>query len=104
MKDALPFVLAAGWVLFVASPFLWPTHTDPRLRQCLKFKDVADAEGVIVCKNGEYREVLVTFGASSISGKRTVIAGMKDISELVKKLEVKIRERTDELIRINRKI
>jgi len=62
-------------------------------------KGGANVRAVIVCKEGRYKEVWLTFSIVQIKGKKIVMAVIKDISEMVKEKEEqkKIREELENI-------
>ena len=56
-------------------------------REDLLFGGASKMEAVIVCKDGSYREVLITMSLVNIKGENCAIAVIKDISALVKDKE-----------------
>ncbi|MBD3379567.1 MAG: PAS domain S-box protein [Candidatus Omnitrophica bacterium] len=56
-------------------------------RQDLLFQGMSRGESVMVCHNGHYREVMMTFSLVELDDKRIVVVIIKDISKLVKEKE-----------------
>lgn len=68
------------------------------LKECrddLMFRGSSRLDTVIVCKNGTYREVIVTLSSVELEGGDIVMAVIKDVSALVKEREETRRRKAE---------
>jgi PAS domain S-box-containing protein len=61
------------------------------IKEDLLFQGSSRIDTVIVCKNGTYKEVIMTLSSVEIKGKRFAMAVVKDISAMVKDREEQAR-------------
>ena len=74
-----------------------PSHREG-LKEChddLLFKGVSSLETVIVCKNGTYKEVIMTFSLVEMKDHRIVMAVVKDVSIMVRGREEQRRRQKE---------
>ncbi|MGB2599872.1 MAG: PAS domain-containing protein [Candidatus Omnitrophota bacterium] len=64
-------------------------------RKDLMFRGHARMEGVIVCKNGSYKETSFTLSMFEIKGEKVTMAIIKDISGLVHEREEQVRRKEE---------
>ena len=65
------------------------------VREDLLFKGTGGMETVVVCKNGAYKEVILTLSVFEIKENRMIMAIIKDVSALVKEREEQERRREE---------
>jgi PAS domain S-box-containing protein len=61
----------------------------------LMFRGHARMEGVIVCKNGSYKEASLTLSMFEIKGEKVIMTIIKDISGLVREREEQVRRKEE---------
>jgi PAS domain S-box-containing protein len=64
-------------------------------REDLVFQGASRLEGVIVCKNGTYKETSLTLSTFEIKDEKIVMAVVKDISEMVREKEEQGRRKKE---------
>ncbi|MEA3490211.1 MAG: PAS domain S-box protein [Candidatus Omnitrophota bacterium] len=64
-------------------------------REDLLFRAAAALETVVVCRNGTYKEVLLTLSVIDIKEERIAMAVVKDVSALVKETEEQKRRKKE---------
>jgi PAS domain S-box-containing protein len=64
-------------------------------REDLLFKGSARLETVVVCRNGTYKEVIMTMSVVEIGDERIAMAVVKDVSALVKEKEEQERRKKE---------
>ncbi|MDD5633994.1 MAG: PAS domain-containing protein [Candidatus Omnitrophica bacterium] len=81
-------------------PFVSLFHPSVRkdlfeIRKDLLFKGSARIETIAVCRNGSYKEVILTFSVVEIKDDRMVMAVVKDVSLLAEKKEEENRRKQE---------